>query len=136
MKNNQRIEGIGHQVKGAFLQSLGVAIGDAKLVADGKAERAIGDAKNSSEGGPDRLAGIDMDRIAGIGHQIKGALMLELGRLAGNHEMEVDGDVERRAGRVRNAAGSERDMAREADERRNASPAPNGKAERLETGRN
>ena len=75
MATNNRIEGIGHQVKGAVMQSLGVAIGDAKLVADGDAERALGDAKNSSVAGGDALLGIDTDRILGIGHQLKGVLM-------------------------------------------------------------
>ena len=42
MESN-RIEGIGHQVKGAVMEGLGKAIGDAKLAADGAAERAIGD---------------------------------------------------------------------------------------------
>ena len=41
MESN-RIEGIGHQVKGAVMEGLGKAIGDAKLAADGAAERVIG----------------------------------------------------------------------------------------------
>ena len=80
MDRNRRIEGIGHQVKGAVMESLGVAIGDAKLAADGSAERAIGDKLNSVDAGGEQLAGIDTDRIRGIGHQIKGAVIEAIGQ--------------------------------------------------------
>jgi uncharacterized protein YjbJ (UPF0337 family) len=132
MDTNRRIEGIGHQVKGAVMQSLGAAIGDAKLVADGAAERAIGDAKNSVEGGGDRLLGIDNDRVLGIGHQIKGALMQELGRFVGNPKLQSDGAEERLAGKEQNAAGGDRDRARDAAGRRDAAAAGNAKADASE----
>ena len=51
MESN-RIEGIGHQVKGAVMEGLGKAIGDAKLAADGAAERAIGDLPMPATNGP------------------------------------------------------------------------------------
>jgi uncharacterized protein YjbJ (UPF0337 family) len=113
---NKRIEGIGHQVKGAVMENLGVAIGDAKLAADGRAERAIGD-KQNSDGGGDQLAGIDTDRIVGIGHQIKGALIEQIGRLVEDPNWEADGLAERKAGKEQNIAGGDRDVAREALER-------------------
>ena len=47
MESN-RIEGIGHQVKGAVIEGLGKAIGDAKLAADGVAERLAGKAQNAA----------------------------------------------------------------------------------------
>jgi len=114
METNKRIEGIGHQVKGAVLESLGVAIGDAKLAADGRAERAEGDKLNSPEAGGDQLAGIDTDRIIGIGRQIKGVLTEHIGKLAGSQEMSADGVKEREAGVEQNVAGGDRDAAREA----------------------
>ena len=120
METNKRIEGIGHQVKGAVMESLGVAIGDAKLAADGTAERAKGDALNATSVGGDQLIGIDTDRIMGIGHQIKGALIQELGRLVGNPKLQADGVAERQAGKQQNVAGGDRDLAREAVERRQA----------------
>jgi uncharacterized protein YjbJ (UPF0337 family) len=45
--DKDRIEGIGHQVKGAVKEGLGRIIGDAKLEADGTAERASGKAQNA-----------------------------------------------------------------------------------------
>jgi uncharacterized protein YjbJ (UPF0337 family) len=131
MDTNRRIEGIGRQVKGAVMESLGVAIGDAKLTADGSAERAMGDKQNSADAGGDQLAGIDTDRIRGIGHQIKGALIAEIGRLVGNPKLRADGVAERDAGREQNIAGGDRDRAREALERTTARP---GSSERRESG--
>jgi uncharacterized protein YjbJ (UPF0337 family) len=96
------------------MESVGVAIGDAKLTADGSAERAIGDKQNSADAGGDQLAGIDTDRIRGIGHQIKGALIAEIGRLIGNPQLRADGVAERDAGKEQNIAGGNRDRAREA----------------------
>lgn len=113
METNKRIEGIGHQVKGAVMESLGIAIGDAKLAADGRAERTVGDKLNSEAGG-DQLAGIDTDRIIGIGRQIKGVLMEHIGKLADSQEMRAEGAKERNAGVEQNIAGGERDVAREA----------------------
>jgi len=120
METNKRIEGIGHQVKGAVMESLGVAIGDAKLAADGTAERAKGDALNAAGVDGGQLLGIDTDRLMGIGHQIKGALMQELGLLVGNPKLQADGVAERQAGKQQNVAGGDRDLAREAVERRQA----------------
>ena len=120
MENSRRIEGIGHQVKGAIMESIGVAIGDAKLAADGSAERAIGDAQNTASVDGDLLVGIDTDRIIGIGHQIKGALIQELGRIVGNPKLQSDGVAERHAGEQQNVAGGDRDTARQALEKRNA----------------
>jgi uncharacterized protein YjbJ (UPF0337 family) len=116
METNKRIEGIGHQVKGAVMESLGIAIGDAKLAADGRAERAVGDKLNPEAEG-DQLAGIDADRIMGIGRQIKGVLVEHIGKLADSQERRAEGVKERNAGVEQNIAGGERDVAREAKSR-------------------
>lgn len=113
MDTNKRIEGIGRQVKGAVMESIGVAIGDAKLAADGSAERALGDRQNSADEGGEQLAGIDTDRIRGIGHQIKGTLIEAIGRMVGNPKLQTDGVAERNAGKAQNIAGGDRDVARE-----------------------
>ncbi|MGO9744252.1 MAG: CsbD family protein [Roseiarcus sp.] len=112
MKDN-RIVGIGHQVKGALEEGLGKVIGDAKLVADGTAERAVGAALNADNARGDFLTGIDTDRILGVGHQLKGALLQGLGNLVGDAKLEADGIAERQAGKAQNATGSARDVARE-----------------------
>ena len=119
MESN-RIEGIGHQVKGAVMEGLGKAIGDAKLAADGAAERAIGDEQNVAGVGGDQLIGVDADRIQGIAHQVKGALIQGFGALVGNPQLAADGVVERLAGKAQNAAGGARDLAREEVEKQRA----------------
>ena len=119
MESN-RIEGIGHQVKGAVMEGLGRAIGDAKLAADGAAERAIGDEQNVAGAGWDQLIGVDADRIKGIAHQIKGALIQGFGAIAGNPQLAADGVAERLAGKAQNAAASARDLAREEVEKQRA----------------
>ncbi len=45
--DKDRLEGIGHQIKGVFMETVGKIIGDAKLQADGAAERAAGRAQNA-----------------------------------------------------------------------------------------
>jgi uncharacterized protein YjbJ (UPF0337 family) len=110
--DKNHIEGIGHVVKGAMKESLGKIIGDAKLASDGSAERASG--KEQYAAGADGLVGVDGDRIAGIGHQIKGALKEGLGNITGNPKLEAEGIAERGAGKAQNAAGGARDTARDA----------------------
>ena len=88
--DNNRPEGIGQQVKGVLKEGLGKIIGDAKLTADGAAERATGQARAVGADG-DSVIGIDTDRIAGVGHQLKGALKEGLGSLAGNPELAAEG---------------------------------------------
>ena len=118
--DSNRIEGIGHQVKGAVIEGLGKAIGDAKLAADGAAERAIGDEQNVAGVGGNQLIGVDADRIQGIAHQVKGALIQGFGAVVGNPQLGADGAAERLAGKAQNAAGSARDLAREEAEKQRA----------------
>ncbi len=134
MERNRRIEGIGHQVKGAVMESLGVAIGDAKLAADGTAERAKGDALNAAGAGGDQLIGIDTDRIIGIGHQMKGALIREIGRMIGNPKLQADGVAERQAGKEQNVAGGDRDLARQAYQRQHPPVEASEKANSFDDG--
>ena len=94
MESN-RIEGIGHQVKGAVMEGPCKAIGDAKLAADGAAERVIGDEQNVAGAGGDQLIGVDADRLQGIAHQIKGALIQGFGAIAGNPQLAVGRDCRR-----------------------------------------
>ena len=110
--DKNHLEGIGHLVKGAVKESLGKIIGDAKLTSDGFAERESGEAQYAA--GADNLVGIDADRIKGVGHQLKGALKEGLGHITGDPILEADGIAEREAGKVQNAAGSARDVARDA----------------------
>jgi uncharacterized protein YjbJ (UPF0337 family) len=116
----KRIEGIGHQIKGVVMEGVGKAIGDAKLAADGAAERAIGDEQNVAGAGGDQLMGVDADRIMGIAHQVKGALIQGLGAIVGNPQLAACGVAERSAGKAQNAVGGARDLAREEAENQRA----------------
>lgn len=131
---NSRIEGIAHQVKGAVKESLGKAIGDAKLAADGTAERTMGDAQNAADTNGDQVFGIDTERVKGIGHQLKGALIQGIGSLVGNPKLQADGVAEQLAGKAQNAAGSERDMEREAGQNRDAAVDTGEKADPFNDG--
>jgi uncharacterized protein YjbJ (UPF0337 family) len=115
MDRNQ-LEGIGHQFKGALKQGLGRLLGDAKLTADGMAERVGGQAQ-SARGEP--MIGIDKDRIKGVGHQLSGAFKEGLGTLTGDRTRIAAGIAERADGKKQNEAGSARDEAREAAEAAN-----------------
>jgi uncharacterized protein YjbJ (UPF0337 family) len=109
-----RLAGIGHQVKGGLKEGLGKVIGDAKLTADGAAERVAGEAQTAAAPEGENLTGIDSDRIAGVGHQIAGAVKENIGHIAGRPHLEAEGLAEREAGKLQNAAGSARDEVREA----------------------
>jgi uncharacterized protein YjbJ (UPF0337 family) len=114
--DKNRIEAIGHQLKGTLKEGLGKIIGDAKLTADGAAEREAGEAQNPAGAAANPLIdiGVDPDRIAGVGHQLKGALKERLGKFTGDRELAAAGIAEQEAGKAQNAVGSARDEAREA----------------------
>lgn len=56
---------------------------------------------------------MDSDRIAGIGHQLKGAMVEGIGKALGDAKLEADGAAERRAGKLQNKTGSIKDTALE-----------------------
>jgi uncharacterized protein YjbJ (UPF0337 family) len=114
--DKNRIGAIGHQLKGTLKEGLGKIIGDAKLASDGAAEREAGEAQNTAGAAANPLIvmGVDTDRIAGIGHQLKGALKERLGKINGDQELAAAGIAEQGAGKAQNASGSARDEAREA----------------------
>jgi uncharacterized protein YjbJ (UPF0337 family) len=111
---NERIEGVGHQIRGAVKEMVGKLIGDVKLRHDGAAERQGGEVQCSAAAVPAQVAGVDTDRILGVGHQLEGMLTENIGHVLGNPSLEASGRAERAAGRLQNAAGAARDEAREA----------------------
>lgn len=48
--DEDRIEGVGHQVKGAIKEGVGKVTGDTKTEAEGKAEKAAGKVQNAVGG--------------------------------------------------------------------------------------
>jgi uncharacterized protein YjbJ (UPF0337 family) len=115
--DDDRMEGIGHQVKGAMKRAFGRMIGDAKLEADGAAERESGEAQSRAAPTGGQVAGVDADRVKGVAHQLEGELKQGLGALIVDPELQRAGTAEREAGRIQNAAGGARDAAREATEK-------------------
>jgi uncharacterized protein YjbJ (UPF0337 family) len=107
---NSSFGAIGQQVKGFLKQRFGRMIGDAKLQADGAADLAIGHSKNNQIG---QMAGIDTDRLAGIGHELRGSVKTGIAYMTGDADLEAAGNAERAAGKAQNAAGSARDEARD-----------------------
>jgi len=57
---------------------------------------------------------MDKDRIAGAGHQAKGAVKEGLGKLTGDSKTEAEGKAEKIGGKVQNAIGSAKDSVRDA----------------------
>ena len=115
--DQDRIEGVGHKVLGGLKEKLGKIIGDVKLQQDGAAERQRGEVADTVEAGPAQVAGVDTDRLMGIGHQLKGAMTQGIGNVIGDPELEAKGRAERAAGKVQNAAGGARDEARDAEKK-------------------
>ena len=55
--NSDRIDGIGHQAKGAVKETVGNITGDAKMQAEGTAERVAGKLQNAAGGIKDAAQG-------------------------------------------------------------------------------
>lgn len=56
---------------------------------------------------------MDKDRIAGAGHQAKGEIKKDAGKVLGDKKMEAEGAAEKAAGKVQNTVGGLKDKARE-----------------------
>ncbi len=112
--SNDRIEAIGHQIKGAAKSGVGRLLVDDKLKSDGAAELAAGRAQAAAVSTEEPIFGVDQGRLEGIGHQLLGAVREEFGKLVGNPAIQAKGTAERAAGKLQNAAGRARDEQREA----------------------
>ena len=53
--DKDRVEGAARQIKGSIKETIGKAVGDAKLVSDGKAEKTAGKVQNAIGGLKDVL---------------------------------------------------------------------------------
>lgn len=53
--DNDRVEGLGQQAKGALKDAAGKLTGDAKLQAEGKADKAAGKVQNAVGGAKDSI---------------------------------------------------------------------------------
>ncbi len=111
--DNDRIEGIGHQVRGVVKRAFGRMIGDAKMTTDGVAGKSDGDAQVAAAPTTGQVIGVDADRIKGVVHQLEGALKQGIGSLMADAGLRQAGIAEREAGKAQNAVGGARDTARE-----------------------
>ncbi len=55
MVDSDRVEGIGHQIKGAIKEGIGKVTGDQKTQAEGVGEKAAGKAQNTVGGAKDAV---------------------------------------------------------------------------------
>ncbi len=53
--DKDRVEGVGHQVKGAVKEAAGKVTGDTKMQAEGKGEKAAGKVQNTVGGAKDAV---------------------------------------------------------------------------------
>lgn len=55
MVDSNRVEGVGHQIKGAVKEGVGKVTGDTKMQAEGTAEKAAGKVQNTVGGAKDAV---------------------------------------------------------------------------------
>jgi uncharacterized protein YjbJ (UPF0337 family) len=55
MVDENRVEGIGHQIKGAIKEGIGKVTGDTKTQAEGAAEKTAGKVQNAVGGAADKV---------------------------------------------------------------------------------
>jgi uncharacterized protein YjbJ (UPF0337 family) len=56
---------------------------------------------------------MDKDRIEGIGKQVTGSVKEAVGKVTGDARIQADGTAEKAAGKVQNAVGGAKDVARD-----------------------
>jgi uncharacterized protein YjbJ (UPF0337 family) len=57
---------------------------------------------------------MDEDRVKGAAHEAKGAVKDFVGKVTGDRKMQAEGQTEKAAGKVQNAAGGAKDAVRDA----------------------
>jgi uncharacterized protein YjbJ (UPF0337 family) len=60
----------------------------------------------------ERITNMDKDRVAGVGHQVKGAVKEVAGEVTGDTKTEAEGKAEKAAGKVQNTIGGVKDSLR------------------------
>jgi uncharacterized protein YjbJ (UPF0337 family) len=57
---------------------------------------------------------MDKDRVRGAAHEAKGAVKDTVGKVTGDRKMQAEGQTEKAAGKVQNAASGAKDAVRDA----------------------
>ena len=117
--SDNRTDGAGHKVAGSVKEGLGKLTGDAKLQAEGVAEKAGGSVQNAAGKRQERAAaephaGIDHDRVEGSGKKFGGSVKEGLGSLTGDEKLKAEGKTDKAAGGIQNAIGGAKDAVRDA----------------------
>ena len=117
--SDNRVDGAGHKVAGAVKEGMGKLTGDAKLQAEGVAEKAGGSVQNAAGKVQDRAgsephAGVDHDRVEGSGKKFGGSVKEGLGKLTGDEKLKAEGKTDKAAGGIQNAVGGAKDAVRDA----------------------
>jgi uncharacterized protein YjbJ (UPF0337 family) len=60
---------------------------------------------------------MDKDRVAGVAHQVKGAVKENVGKVTGDGKTQTEGAAEKAAGKVQNAVGGAKDAIRKSGKR-------------------
>ncbi len=56
---------------------------------------------------------MDKDRIAGVAHQVKGAVKETIGKVTGDAKTQAEGAAEKTAGKAQNIVGGAKDAIRD-----------------------
>ncbi len=116
--SDNRVEGAGDKLAGSVKEGLGKLTGDAKLQAEGTAQKAGGSVQNAAGKVEDRVhsephAGIDHDRVEGSGKKLGGSVKEGLGNLTGDEKLKAEGHADKTAGGLQNAVGGVKDAVRD-----------------------
>ena len=117
--SDNRVDGAGHKVAGSVKEGMGKLTGDAKLQAEGVAEKAGGSVQNAAGKVQDRAgsephAGVDHDRVEGSGKKFGGSVKEGLGKFTGDEKLKAEGKTDKAAGGIQNAVGGAKDAVRDA----------------------
>ena len=116
--SDNRVEGAGHKIMGSIKEGIGKLTGDAKLEAEGMAEKTGGSVQNAAGKVQDHVsgepqAGLDHDRVEGAGKKLSGSIKEGLGHLTGDAKLRAEGQGEKTEGGVQNAFGGAKDTVRD-----------------------
>ena len=64
--NKDRIAGAAKEIKGSIKETVGKALGDAKLQSDGEADKAVGKIQNAASGFSDAVRDTEAMKSAGL----------------------------------------------------------------------
>ncbi len=117
--SDNRIEGAGNKMAGSVKEGIGKLTGDAKLQAEGVAQKAGGSVQNAAGKVQDSAAaeprgGVDHDRVEGSGKKLGGSIKEGIGKLTGDEKLKTEGRTDKAAGGLQNAFGGAKDAVRDA----------------------